>query len=128
MAKTIPMRLSDEQVARLEEAAALAGYKHLSTYMRDRLLNQVKDDRAGSKVDQWADLDRMGMQLDTIERNQTLQRTVLAIAVYLLRKETSQGNLNGLRAELTSIGNADELIDSLLPELAGDIARLSGED
>lgn len=128
MAKTIPMRLSDEQVARLEEAAALAGYKHLSTYMRDRLLNQVKEDRAGSKVDQWADLDRMGMQLDTIERNQTLQRTVLAIAVYLLRKETSQGNLNGLRAELTSIGNADELIDSLLPELAGDIARLSGED
>ncbi|MGY2172138.1 hypothetical protein [Pseudomonas gingeri] len=122
------MRLSDEQVARLEEAAALAGYKHLSTYMRDRLLNQVKEDRAGSKVDQWADLDRMGMQLDTIERNQTLQRTVLAIAVYLLRKETSQGNLNGLRAELTSIGNADELIDSLLPELAGDIARLSGED
>lgn len=33
MGKTVPIRLNDEQLARVEESAALAGYKHLSTYM-----------------------------------------------------------------------------------------------
>lgn len=128
MGKTLPIRFSDEQFERLEEGAALTGYKHISTYIRARLFDQVKEDRTPGGLDQWATLERFGFQLDNVERNQALQQTILAVAVYLLCKGQSQGILNGLRAELASLGTADQVLDALLPALAHDIARLTGED
>lgn len=126
MGKTVPIRFNDEQVERLETAAALAGYKHLSTYVKDRLFNQV--DAPGQSVEQWATLDRLTYQLESIERNQLSQQTIMAIAVYLLQKGGTAGILNGLRAELASLGTAEEVIGALLPEVASDIERLSGDD
>jgi hypothetical protein len=128
VAKTLPIRLNDEQVKRLEEGAALAGHKHISTYVRARLFDQVKEERSQGGVDQWATLERFGFQLDSIERHQALQQTLLAVAVYLLRKSHTQGTLNGLRAELATLGAAHEVIDALLPDLAPEFERLSGDD
>lgn len=126
MGKTIPIRFSDEQVERLESAAALGGYKHLSTYIKDRLFNQGSS--PSQSVEQWATLDRLSYQLESIERNQLSQQTIMAIAVYLLQKGGTTGILNGLRAELASLGTAEEVIGALLPEVASDIERLSGDD
>jgi hypothetical protein len=126
--KLIPIRFKDEQVERLEQAASLAGYKHLSTYIRDRLFSEEKADRNQEAIDPWVDLERISFQLERIERNQKTQQTTLAIAVYLLRKAQTAGTLNGLRAELANLGATDDVVNALLPELANDIERITGDE
>lgn len=128
MAKTLPIRLNDDQEARLEQAAALAGYKHLSTYVRDRALSSEKSGGRQTDLDSWADQQRMLGLLENISQAQAQNRTLLTIAVHLLRQGLQQGKVNELRAELSHLTDADQLIQSLLPELANDIERLSGED
>lgn len=128
MGKTVPIRLNDEQLARVEESAALAGYKHLSTYMRDRLLEPSKVDSHQGGIDQWADQQRIMSLLESLDQAQATNRTILAIAVYLLRQNSTQGKLSELRAELSALGSNEEALAALLPELAKDIERLSGED
>ena len=128
MGKTVPIRLNDEQLARVEESAALAGYKHLSTYMRDRLLEPSKVDSHQGGIDQWADQQRIMSLLESLDQAQATNRTILAIVVYLLRQNSTQGKLSELRAELSAFGSNEEALAALLPELAKDIERLSGED
>lgn len=128
MPKLIPIRFKDEQVERLEQAASLAGYKHLSTYIRDRLFSEEKADRNQEAIDPWVDLERISFQLERIERNQKTQQTTLAIAVYLLRKAQTAGTLNSLRAELANLGATDDVVNALLPELANDIERITGDE
>ena len=128
MGKTVPIHLNDEQLARVEESAALAGYKHLSTYMRDRLLEPSKVDSHQGGIDQWADQQRIMSLLESLDQAQATNRTILAIVVYLLRQNSTQGKLSELRAELSALGSNEEALAALLPELAKDIERLSGED
>lgn len=128
MAKILPIRLNDDQEARLEQAAALAGYKNLSTFVRDRVLASEKPGGRQSDLDSWADQQRMLGLLENISQAQAQNRTLLTIAVHLLRQGLQQGKVNELRAELSHLVDADQLIRALLPELANDIERLSGED
>ena len=128
VAKTLPIRFNDEQTARLEEAAALAGYKHLSTYVRDRALATDKSGGRQTDLDNWADQQRILSLLESLDREQGTNRTILAIAVYLLRQNSTQGKLNELRAELSALVSNEDALATLLPELAKDIERLSGED
>jgi uncharacterized protein (DUF1778 family) len=120
--------LNDDQEARLEQAAALAGYKHLSTFVRDRALASEKSGGRQTDLDSWADQQRMLGLLENVSQAQAENRTLLTIAVYLLRQSLQQGKVNQLRAELSHLADADQLISTLLPELASDIERLSGED
>ena len=128
MGNTVTIRLNDEQLARVEESAALAGYKHRSTYMRDRVLEPSKVDSHQGGIDQWADQQRILSLLESLDQAQATNRTILAIVVYLLRQNSTQGKLNELRAELSALGSSEEALAALLPELAKDIERLSGED
>lgn len=128
MAKILPIRLNDDQEARLEQAAALAGYKNLSTFVRDRVLASEKSGGRQSDLDSWADQQRMLGLLENVSQAQAQNRTLLTIAVHLLRQGLQQGKVNELRAELSHLVDADQLIRALLPELANDIERLSGED
>lgn len=128
MAKTLPIRLNDDQEARLEQAAALAGYKHLSTYVRDRALASEKSGGRQTDLDSWADQQRVLGLLENVSQTQAQNRTLLTIAVHLLRQGLQQGKVNELRAELSHLADTDQLIRTLLPELASDIERLSGED
>jgi len=124
--KTIPIRFNTEQLARVEEAAALAGYKHLSTYIRDRVLDPEKGGRRAD-IDNWAEQQRVLGLLENITQEQSRNRTILTIAVYLLRQGTAQGKVNDLRAQLKHLISSDDALAALLPELAEDIERLSGE-
>jgi len=128
VAKTLPIRLNDDQEARLEQAAALAGYKHLSTYVRDRPLASEKSGGRQTDLDSWADQQRVLGLLENVSQAQAQNRTLLTIAVHLLRQGLQQGKVNELRAELSHLADTDQLIRTLLPELASDIERLSGED
>ena len=126
MGNTVTIRLNDEQLARVEESAALAGYKHRSTYMRDRVLEPSKVDSHQGGIDQWADQQRILSLLESLDQAQATNRTILTIVVYLLRQNSTQGKLNELRAELSALGSSEEALAALLPELAKDIERLSG--
>ena len=128
MGNTVTIRLNDEQLARVEESAALAGYKHRSTYMRDRVLEPSKVDSHQGGIDQWADQQRILSLLESLDQAQATNRTILTIVVYLLRQNSTQGKLNELRAELSALGSSEEALAALLPELAKDIERLSGVD
>lgn len=88
-------------------------------------------DKSGGRqtdLDNWADQQRILSLLESLDREQGTNRTILAIAVYLLRQNSTQGKLNELRAELSAVGSNEEALAALLPELAKDIERLSGED
>ncbi|EMT5600101.1 hypothetical protein ACF8LF_00130 [Pseudomonas putida] len=127
MGKTVPIRFNDEQLSRVEEAAALAGYKHLSSYIRDRVL---ATDKGGRQVDMdsWAEQQQILGLLETITQEQARSRTIQAIVVYLLRQGTAQGKVNELRAHLKHLVSSEDALAALLPDLAEDIERLSGED
>ncbi|MEG2391400.1 hypothetical protein [Pseudomonas kurunegalensis] len=127
MGKTVPIRFNTEQLARVEEAAALAGYKHLSSYIRDRVLATDKGGRQ-LDMDSWAEQQRMLGLLENITQEQARSRTIQAIAVYLLRQGTAQGKINALRAELQHLVSSEDALAALLPDLAEDVERLSGED
>ncbi|MFP7072910.1 conjugal transfer protein TraA, partial [Xanthomonas hortorum pv. gardneri] len=45
--KSIPVWYSEEDRRRVEEAAALAGYKHLSKYIRDKSLDRGSNRESG---------------------------------------------------------------------------------
>ncbi|MBO6278417.1 MAG: hypothetical protein J6N20_13525, partial [Pseudomonas sp.] len=97
-------------------------------YMRDRLLEPSKVDSHQGGIDQWADQQRIMSLLESLDQAQATNRTILAIVVYLLRQNSTQGKLSELRAELSALGSNEEALAALLPELAKDIERLSGED
>lgn len=127
MGKTVPIRFNTEQLARVEEAAALAGYKHLSSYIRDRVL---APDKGGRQVDMdsWAEQQRLLGLLENITQEQARSRTIQAITVYLLQQGTTKGTINKLRADLQQLISSEDALATLLPDLAEDIERLSGED
>ncbi|UUW74400.1 hypothetical protein [Pseudomonas oryzihabitans] len=127
MGRTVPIRFNTEQLARVEEAAALAGYKHLSAYIRDRVLAMDKGaHRPG--VEDWAEQQRMIGLLESIAQEQTRNRAILTVAIYLIRQNVTQGKVNELRAQLQHLDGAEDALAVLLPELANDIERLTGED
>lgn len=128
MPKTLPIRLTDEQTRRLEEGAALAGYKHVSTYARDRLFSLIEQDKSQDQVAHWATMQRIEYQLDSIEQSQAVQQTLMAATLYLIRENSSTGVRNGLRAQLKSLGASTQILDALLPDLASDIERISGDE
>lgn len=127
MGRTVPIRFNTEQLARVEEAAAIAGYEHLSTYIRERVLAPEKGGH-GTSIDSWADQQRMLGLLENIAQEQSRNRTILAIAVYMIRQSATQGKLNELRAQLQHIVGGEDALAALLPELASDIERITGED
>ncbi|RMP38511.1 hypothetical protein ALQ24_200095 [Pseudomonas syringae pv. antirrhini] len=128
MPKTLPIRLTDEQTRRLEEGAALAGYKHVSTYARDRLFSLIEQDKSQDQVAHWATMQKIEYQLDSIEQSQAVQQTLMAATLYLIRENSSTGVRNGLRAQLKSLGASTQILDALLPDLASDIERISGDE
>ncbi|APQ06931.1 hypothetical protein [Pseudomonas syringae] len=128
MPKTLPIRLTDEQTRRLEEGAALAGYKHVSTYARDRLFSLIEQDKSQDQVAHWATMQKIEYQLDSIEQSQAVQQTLMAATLYLISENSSTGVRNGLRAQLKSLGASTQILDALLPDLASDIERISGDE
>ncbi|HHW1937431.1 TPA: hypothetical protein ACUUEN_005502 [Pseudomonas aeruginosa] len=125
--RTVPVRFNTEDLARVEEAAALAGYKKLSPYIRDRLLSPEGGSRS-TDVNVWADQQRMLAVLESIAQEQARHRALLAVAIFMIRQSATQGRLNELRAQLQRLVGGDDALMALLPELADDIERLTGDD
>nr|WP_262378383.1 hypothetical protein [Pseudomonas psychrotolerans] len=79
-------------------------------------------------VEDWAEQQRMLGLLESIAQEQTRNRAILTVAIYLIRQNVTQGKVNELRAQLQHLDGAEDALAVLLPELANDIERLTGED
>ncbi|WP_197343434.1 conjugal transfer protein TraA [Ralstonia pseudosolanacearum] len=124
--KSIPVWFTDEDRRRVEEAAALAGYKHLSKYIRDKAL-----DRGGQReatrdsMEAWAERQELIGRLAEIERSQKTAHAFLAMVLFLVRKKATTGEFNELVLACEKAGVPAELLAALFPELASLIARFT---
>ncbi|WP_052688456.1 hypothetical protein [Xanthomonas albilineans] len=117
----VSIRYSNDQLARVEQAAAITGYKSRAAYIRDRSLTPVGGgDSGGAYV--------VSESLAELEQGQRQVQAVLAILLALLRRKATSGELAELRASLArleQLGAApSSLLEELDPELGGVVQRI----
>lgn len=128
-AKPIPIRYSQDERQRLEQAAALAGYKHLSRYIRDKSLDRLgsRGDSAES-VEVWSARQALCHDVAELVQGQQTTQVLLTIVLGLLRRKSTAGDLNELRAALVGGLQPQTLLSALVPELAEDLQKYSGQE
>ncbi|BAO94102.1 putative TraA protein (plasmid) [Caballeronia insecticola] len=108
----------------------MAGYKHLSKYIRDKAMSRDSQrDSARDSMETWAEQQELNGRLAEIERSQTTSHTPLAALLFLMRKQATTGEFNDLvlacqDAEISTAMPA-ELLAASSPELVSLIARLT---
>lgn len=128
--KSISVWYTADERRRLEDAAASAGYPHLSAYIRDKSL-----DRGGLRsahqltpregVEAWAERQELAGRLAEIERNQKGAQALLAMLLFLMRKKATTGEFNELILACEQAGVPAELLAASFPQLASLIARFT---
>lgn len=110
----VPIWFSEEERRRLEEGAAVAGYKHLSTYIKDKVFGRG-DFRNQSSSEGPLDeaQDEIAIRLDLILADQALQKAMLSAIAHSITKELSSSSRLELIRKLQSLGSEDDLFDSL---------------
>ncbi|CAL8481718.1 conjugal transfer protein TraA [Caballeronia sp. S22] len=124
--KSIPVWFAEEDRRRIEEAAALAGYKHLSKYIRDRALGRDSQREASREsMEAWAERQEFSGRLAEIERSQKAAHALLAMLLYLVRKKATTGEFNDLVVACEHVGVPADVFTVLTPELASLVARFT---
>ena len=110
----IAVWFSDEERLRLEEASALAGYKHLSTYIKDRTFARA-DFRSVESTDD------MSMRFDVLFSDLAVTKSMLTFLVMVATQDLSSSSrlelirrLNGAvdqEGVLKSMGELGQAID-----------------
>ena len=117
---------SDEERTRLEEAVALTGYKHLSTYIKDKLFDRGDFGHRGqgtqalSQVLSQSVTDEIATRLDLVNEDLAVQKVLLMALTYLAAQELSGTRklelirrLSGCRSEVDVWAALGELGNSL---------------
>lgn len=122
--KAIPVWYSEEDRRRLEEAAALAGYRHLSKYIRDRTLGyDVPRAAARDSIDAWADRQELAGHLAEIERSQSRAQALLAMLLFLLCGKATVAETNALIHACENARSPIDLLAATSPQLAALMSR-----
>lgn len=126
--KSIPVWFTEEDRRRVEEAAALAGYRHLSKYIRDKALSRDgQREAARDSMDAWAERQELIGRLAEIERSQKTAHALLAMLIFLMRKKATTGEFNELVLACGKAGMPAELLAASVPELTPLIAGFMEE-
>ncbi|SAL60189.1 conjugal transfer protein TraA [Caballeronia humi] len=124
--KSISVWYSEDERGRLEQAAALAGYRHLSKYIRDKSLDSSSHRKtARDSVQTWAEQEELGGRLAEIERAQKAAQALLAMLIFLVRKKATMGDINELVLVCENAGSPAEVLAGSLPELAAMLDRFT---
>lgn len=127
--KSIPVWFNEEDRQRVEEAATLAGYKHLSKYIRDKVFDRGDArESAHESMESWADRQEMLGRLETLEHRQNDTTALLAMLVFFARKNTTTGVFNELILACENSHGARDLLSTSVPEVADLLSKLSGGD
>jgi hypothetical protein len=116
--KPIPIWFSEEDRRRVEEAATLAGYKHLSTYIRDKVLGRGDYRFRHDGMESWAGQQALSGRFAVIDRNLQTVQASLAMLLFLIRKKATTGDINELRTACHALGVTDDPLEAIVPELA----------
>jgi hypothetical protein len=122
--KAIPVWYSEEDRSRVEEAAVLAGYKHLSKYIRDKSLERGRyrtEDRDGPMAR--ADIQELLARLTGLEHGQKTIQSMLAMLLFLMRRKATTGDINDMRATIESAALSADPLAVVPPELAALLDR-----
>ncbi|SAK93676.1 hypothetical protein AWB79_06987 [Caballeronia hypogeia] len=123
--KSISVWYTEDERSHLEEAAAAAGYQHLSKYIRDRSLDRGHQIAAHDSVEMWAERQELAGRLAEIERSQKSAQALLAILVFLAHQKATTGELNELVLACEKAGVPADLLAGSLPDMAALLDRLA---
>jgi len=124
--KAIPVWYPEEDRRRVEEAAALAGYQHLSKYIRDKSLGRGGHQEAGrGSVQAWANREEFVDRLTELERGQKTSQALLAMLLFLVRKKATTGEFNEMVLACANAGVPADMLAAAVPELAELLTRVS---
>lgn len=110
----IPIWFSVTERQSLEEGAALAGYKHLSTYIKDRVFA-----RGDFRVNSWispSNLDQdvdVATRLDLLLADQALEKAMLAFVVSALVRDMSQSSKLEMIRRFSNLQCEEAVFESL---------------
>lgn len=122
--QSISVWYSELDRRRLEEAAALAGYQHLSKYIRDKSLNRRDPGELGrDSLDAWAEHQELAGHLADIERSQRTTSALLAMLLFLVRKKATAGEMHQLFLACEKSTEPGDVLAAALPELATLLTR-----
>lgn len=124
--KSISVWYTEDERRSLEQAAALAGYRHLSKYIRDQSLNGDRHrTTTDDSVEVWAERQELDGRLAEIERDQKAAHALLAMLLFLVRKKATTGDFNELVLACEHAGAPNEVLAGLLPQLAALLERFA---
>lgn len=124
--KSIPVRYSEKEYKRVEQAASDAGYKFVSAYIRDASLNR---ETVNESMKAWEYKQDVLRNIRNLEKQLNLSNTMIAMLVYLIKRKASSGEVSDLRAELVHRKlSPEDLVTELLPEFGEIIEQLKMDD
>ena len=126
--KSIPVWYSEEDRSRVEEAAVLAGYKHLSKYIRDKSLDRGRYRGSGrDSMEAWAEQQEFTGRLAEIERSQKGAHALLVMLLFLVRKKATTGEFNELVHAFMKVIEPGDVLAVSMPELKALLTRFMEE-
>lgn len=122
----IPVWYTEEDRRKVEEACALAGYSHLSKYIRDRSLGRDgREQPHGDRLQMWADHQELVQRLAKIENTQRQAQALLAMLLFLLQKRATAAETHEFLRACESARTQTDLLAASAPELVRLLARFT---
>lgn len=123
---SVPVWFAEEDRRRVEEACALAGYRHLSKFIRDRSLGRDgREDAQRDRLQTWADHQELVQRLTEVEHAQKQAQTLLAMLLFLLQKRATAAETRELQLACESARTQADLLAAAAPELARLVTRFN---
>jgi hypothetical protein len=121
---SIPVWFSDDDRQRVEEGAALAGYRHLSKYIRDRTLGR-RDEAARDPLQAWVEREDLVARLSAAhQESQVKTQALLAALLMLVVSRSTTKERGDLIAACQGAATPAEILAGASPELARQLIRL----
>lgn len=124
-AKIVSVRYHADDFKKLEQLALIAGYKSLSTYIRDKSLGRSRHD-AGLQSDPhgWVDQQVMATQVEKLEESMRTVRALLSAQLGLIAREASPRLVVELAIACREADVPSDILRTMEPELAQAIDSL----
>ncbi len=130
----ISLWLSEDDRRCLDEAAALAGYRHVSTYIRDRVMGRLSTQLSagfggapGVGLAWPGEPGGVREQLAELERRQRSMHAISAMLLFLVRARSTTGEVSELLAACHRAEGIEALLTDAFPQLALALQRLADE-
>lgn len=124
--KSISVWYTEDERRRIEQAAVLAGYKHVSTYIRDKSLGKGSyRETVRDSIEGWAEKQELVARLTEIERSQKSAQALLTMLLFLIHKKATTKEVNELILAGEKAGVLTDMLSASMPELTKLLTRFT---